>query len=78
VVSKPQTPAISAARLSGGRFNFSVSGNAGPDYSILGATNLAATNWMTLLTTNPVTLPFSWGDTNTARLQYYYRILLGP
>ena len=77
-VLSPNRPQLSAPAMAGGQFHFTVQGDPGPDYLIQGTTNLAATNWLTLFTTNQPALPFQWMDTNTAQAQFYYRILLGP
>jgi hypothetical protein len=77
-VIAPQTPLISAPVLVAGQFSLTISGDAGPDYLIQGATNLAPPLWQTLFTTNAPLLPFQWVDTNTARPQFFYRIMLGP
>ncbi len=74
----PQKPVISPLKLSAGQFSLTVNGNAGPDYTIQGATNLVSPLWQTFFTTNAPLVPFQWLDTNTARSQFYYRILLGP
>ena len=78
VVILPQTPVLAASGVAAGQFQLTVNGDVGPDYLILGTTNVAATNWMTLFLTNPAALPFSWADTNTVRPQFYYRVLIGP
>jgi hypothetical protein len=76
-VIPPRNPTLSAPKISGGQFQFSIAGDAGPDYTILGTTNLAAV-WQPVFTNLAPTLPFQWIDTNSARPQFYYRVLLGP
>ena len=61
-----------------GHFNLTVSGSAGPDYTILGATNLVSPVWHPLFTNFAPVSPFQWTDTNTVRPQFYYRVQLGP
>ena len=77
-VITPQKPLISAPGLAAGQFGLTVVGDAGPDYTIQGATNLASPVWQNLITTNSPAMPFQWTETNTTRPQFYYRILLGP
>ena len=77
-VTAPQKPLITGPNLAAGQFNFSISGDAGPDYTIQGVTNLASPVWQTLFTTNAPLLPFQWTDTNTPQPQFFYRVLLGP
>lgn len=73
----PVSPTIQPASFGSGTFQFQVSGDAGPDYTILASTNLL--NWSPFFTTNPAALPFHWTDPNAASFnQRYFRILLGP
>ncbi len=70
-------PAMNSIGLSNGLVRFQVSGDAGPDYAVLGSTNLI--NWNVLLITNSPAMPFSWTDTNSATSPaQYYRIKAGP
>jgi hypothetical protein len=60
-----------------GQFTLLVSGQTGPDYAILGSTNLV--DWNKLFTTNSPPMPFEWADTNsTASPIQFYRIEVGP
>jgi hypothetical protein len=78
-VLNPAKPQMANSIFSNGAFRFTFSGDAGPDYVVQSATNLAATNWPTLFATNPAALPFSWADTTAANFpQRFYRIQLGP
>ena len=77
-VIAPQRPLISTPNLIGGQFNLTVSGDAGPDYTVQGTTNLSAPAWQNLFTTNTPPLPIQWSDTNATRSQFFYRVLLGP
>ena len=77
-VIAPQKPVISAPHFTAGHFNLTVSGSAGPDYTILGATNLVSPVWHPLFTNFAPVSPFQWTDTNTVRPQFYYRVQLGP
>ena len=77
-VIEPQRPLLSSPYLAAGQFSLTVSGDAGPDYTVQGTTNLAPATWQTLFTTNSPALPFQLKDTNTTRAQFFYRVLLGP
>jgi len=78
-VLKPAAPVFGAVGFSGGSLQMSISGDAGPDYSVYASTNLAAPDWSLLLVTNPPALPFLFVDpTVTNHLQRFYRIQLGP
>lgn len=66
-----------SATYTNGTFQFSVSGAVGPDYIIQGSTNL--TDWQSLFTNTPMTLPFTWSDTSASHYAgRFYRVLLGP
>jgi hypothetical protein len=65
--------------MGGGQITFSFSGDAGPDYIVQASTNLESTNWLTVLTTNAPTLPFTFVDTNLAEFpSRYYRVGIIP
>jgi hypothetical protein len=78
VLVNPLAPTLaSPVSWSNGQFVLQVSGQAGPDYAVLGSTNL--TDWNTLFTTNSPAMPFEWVDTNAAALpNQFYRIEVGP
>ena len=76
-VTRPITPTLQSASVTGGAFNMLVTGDTGPDYTIQASTNLA--NWLPLFTTNSPALPFNWSDPSAAIFnQRYFRVLLGP
>jgi hypothetical protein len=77
-VSTPQQPKFGPPVLNGHGLALTVTGSTGPDYTIQGATNIAAAAWQTMLFTNAPQLPLQWLDTNVARTQFFYRVLLGP
>lgn len=78
-VITPQKPVISAPSFFAGQFHLTISGDAGPDYTVQGTTNLAAPAWQTLFISNSPTLPFVWTQTNAANLPVnFYRVMLGP
>jgi hypothetical protein len=59
------------------RVRLTITGGAGPDYTVQGSTNLAA--WTNLFTTNAPALPFNWTDNAASSLQRrFYRITVGP
>jgi hypothetical protein len=77
VVNPAAQPDLSAAGMVGGVFAVAVSGMAGPDYTVLGSTNLQ--DWETVFTTNSPALPFGWSDVLGSGLpQRFYRVLIGP
>lgn len=76
-VNRPVKPAISTPKLSAGRFNFTISGDSGPDYTILASTNLI--HWSSVGMSNSPLLPFFFSDPGAANLnRRFYRVLLGP
>jgi hypothetical protein len=76
-VNRPARPGLANPLYSQGPFQLTVSGDAGPDYSLQGSTNLV--NWTTIQTTNPAVLPFLFSDPNSSNyFQRFYRVLLGP
>lgn len=77
VVVPPSPPLLGPPAFSNGALQFSVSGDAGPDYTVLGSTNLF--DWTVLLTTNSPALPFQFQDpVATNWNQRFYRVILGP
>ncbi len=77
IVSLPSRPELGAPVATKGQVGFWVNGNAGPDYTIQGSTNLIS--WSSLFTGTPAVLPWFWLDTNGIGLQRrFYRALLGP
>jgi pectate lyase len=76
VVTRPIDPSILSSGFTNGLFNLAVTGDSGPDYSVLASTNLTA--WSQLYTTNSPALPFLWTDGETNFSQRFYRIQLGP
>jgi autotransporter-associated beta strand protein len=78
VVLPPASPTPLSPSVVAGKFQFLISGNPGPDYSIYTTTNLSS-NWELLLTTNPTALPFLFTEPILPEVkQRYYRVLLGP
>jgi glucose/arabinose dehydrogenase len=76
-VNRPAQPGLSATFTSQGQFKIMIAGDTGPDYTVLGSTNLV--NWTTLLTTNSPVPPFLFVEPNSSSFgQRFYRVLLGP
>jgi len=79
MVNPLTTPAFSSVAVSNGQFTMLVTNRiVGPDYAVLGSSNLI--NWSTLFITNsPPTASFEWTDTNALILPaQFYRIKTGP
>ena len=64
-VIQPVRPALTAALMTNGQFEFWVNGDEGPDYTIQFSTNLIS--WSLLATVDSPLLPFTWGDTNAIK-----------
>ncbi len=76
-VNSPMQPGIAAPKIVSGKFQMNISGDLGPDYSVLGSSNLL--NWSLLQITNPPVLPYLFIDANSTNYtQRFYRVLLGP
>ena len=70
-------PTLSAVSVVDGQLAFQVGGDVGPDYAVLGSTNLI--EWTVQFMTNPTSMPFQWVDTNAAALPaQFYRVKVGP
>jgi len=66
-------PGFQSINFAGGNVSLTITGAVAASYTIMAVTNLANTNWVTLLTTNPAALPFTFVDTNKLP-QRFYRI----
>ena len=76
-VNRPAQPVISMAGINKSRFNLTVAGDRGPDYTILASTNLAT--WTPIWMTNPPMPPFLFTDLSATNFsRRFYRVLLGP
>ncbi|MDB6112540.1 MAG: hypothetical protein JWR69_4290, partial [Pedosphaera sp.] len=76
-VTRPAQPGLSASITGQGPFKLMISGDTGPDYTLLGSTNLV--NWTTLQTSNSPVPPFLFIDPSSSNYgQRFYRVLLGP
>jgi autotransporter-associated beta strand protein len=70
-------PTVSAPAYAVGQFTLSVDGQTGPDYEVLGSTNL--TDWVSLVTNTSPTMPFLFTDPNASTYPTrFYRIVVGP
>jgi hypothetical protein len=71
-------PVLTSAGWNGGLWQMDVSGAAGPDYTVLAATNVVGP-WEALFTTNFTGGGFRWWDPDsTHHSQRFYRVALGP
>ena len=76
-VIQPVQPTLKGPLIAIGQFGFWITGDAGPDYTILASTNL--NSWNLLFTANSPILPFFWADTNSLVFsRRFYRVRLGP
>lgn len=77
---RPAQPQILVSSLSSGSFRLSVSGDAGPDYTIETATNLTpAVLWAPVFTNLSAIPPFLWTNTDASSVpQRFYRVRLSP
>jgi hypothetical protein len=76
-INAVSSPVLSSVLLSNDSFGFEINGISGPDYLIQASTNLS--DWVTLLNTNPVALPFQWATpVSIAEPVMFHRVLLGP
>jgi hypothetical protein len=64
-------PGIQTLAFVNSQFSLTITGSVATSYTILAATNLANPQWTPLLTTNPVTLPFTFVDTNRLPQRFY-------
>ena len=76
-VNPATSPGLATVSFTNGWMTLSVTGQAGPDYTLLKSTNLI--DWQALFTTNPAVLPVVLVDTNTTSMPaQFYRLQLGP
>ena len=71
-------PTLSGPSLLGGEFQMLVTGIAGETYAVQMSTNLASTNWSTLLVTNPPSNSFEFIDPNATNRTRFYRVMVVP
>ena len=76
-VNRLARPSVAQPQFISGKLALGVSGDAGPDYSVLASSNLV--NWATVFTTNSPAPPFLWADPNASLYRTrFYRVLIGP
>jgi hypothetical protein len=76
-VLRPVQPTLTIAAPLAGPFTMTVTGDTGPDYTILVSTDLLS--WQSEFTTNSPLLPFTWTDATAPALpQRFYRVILQP
>ncbi|HYG22970.1 MAG TPA: putative Ig domain-containing protein [Verrucomicrobiae bacterium] len=75
IVLPPAQPQLHVAHGDNFDVQWTVTGDAGPDYIIEGSTNL--TDWFGVFTNSAPSLPWSWQD-SVNEAQRFYRVLLGP
>ena len=71
VVTTTNAPGIQGISFAGGQISLVVTGAVATSYTVTATTNLATPNWVTLLTTNPATMPFTFVDTNRFAQRFY-------
>ena len=71
VTATTNAPGIQGISLAGGQISLVVTGAVATSYTVTATTNLATPNWVTLLTTNPATMPFTFVDTNRFAQRFY-------
>jgi hypothetical protein len=78
IVNPLQAPVtVSSITAGAGQVNLLVTGPSGPDYTLLGSTDL--TNWSILSTTNSPSLPVMMNDDSVSTNPLgFYRIQIGP
>jgi hypothetical protein len=76
-VNRPASPGLSNVSMTNGQFRLTISGDFGPDYTVLASTNL--TSWISIFTTNQPTLPFLFVEPSLTNYnQRFYRVRLDP
>ncbi|EEF57830.1 LamG-like jellyroll fold domain-containing protein [Pedosphaera parvula] len=76
-VVQPVRPNLGGLSSDHGMIRFSISGDLGPDYTVLGSTNLL--DWVPIVNTNPPIMPFLFVEPNNTNYgRRFYRVLLGP
>ncbi len=76
ITVNPASQPVLGSITFGNYVNLTANGMIGPDYSLFTSTNLAT--WQLLFTTNPITMPVTFTDTNLSDAARFYRLQLGP
>jgi hypothetical protein len=71
VLTVTNNPGFQFFSFAAGNPSLTITGAVATSYTILASTNLTATSWVTLLTTNPGSVPFTFVDTNRLPLRFY-------
>ena len=80
IVNRPASPQISSPSCNGGLLQFTVTGEAGPDYIIESTTNLSVpSGWHSVFSNAAPALPFNFTTSVSSNSsQQFYRVCLGP
>ena len=70
-------PGVTATALAGGQLSLTVTGQTGPDYTVLVSTNLL-TGWSMAFSTNAPVMPFTFTAPASGLPEQFYRIQVGP
>jgi glucuronoarabinoxylan endo-1,4-beta-xylanase len=76
IVNPLNQPVLGPVTIANGQVSLVVSGDQGPDYTLLTTTDLV--NWLPLFTNYSPVLPMTLVDTNSADAARLYRLQLGP
>ena len=71
IILTTNVPSIQGINFVGGQISLVVTGAVATSYTVTATTNLTAPNWVTLLTTNPAAMPFTFVDTNRFAQRFY-------
>jgi hypothetical protein len=79
IVNPLVLPTLGTPAMVAGQFSLTINGQTGPDYAVQVSTNLATTNWVTVLATNSPSLPFTYSQSPSAEEPVkFFRVLVGP
>jgi len=78
VVTAPSPPVITPAAVTNDQLEFQITGDAGPDFILENATNLATPAWRPVATNRSAVPPFLWTQPIAGPPQQFFRIRLGP
>ncbi len=78
-VLRPATPSLTVPTLTNGVFNLRVTGDSGPDYILLGTSNMnPPVTWLPLQTNGSAVPPFTFTDPATNVGSKFYRVQIAP
>jgi hypothetical protein len=78
VTAPSESPTMGSTRISQGQIQFDINGPSGVSYIIQATDSLPPTQWTTVQTTTPTTIPFTFAETNSGLPGRFYRVLLSP